>query len=188
MKFRCFGGRDCPDWVLAEVVTLSRLTSIRTKLVCQLLCKTINSDDQSKLDLEKLKSLTSNAKFSSSDVEAVSAALTFVLTSCGRHDNKPEDVTNELQQLGLPKEHSTAIGKVYGEHKSKIRETLAKSSLIIGSDPCIESWEVHKVTGEDLTAVNLAFKDLKVAMTPIQLRVLLKNLETAQSTMQKLDD
>ena len=33
MKFRFCGDQDCPDWLLAEMSTLSRLTSIKTKLV-----------------------------------------------------------------------------------------------------------------------------------------------------------
>jgi hypothetical protein len=32
MKFRFCGDQDCPDWLLAEMTTLSRLTSVKTKL------------------------------------------------------------------------------------------------------------------------------------------------------------
>jgi hypothetical protein len=32
MKFRFCGEQDCPDWLLAEMTTLSRLTSVKTKL------------------------------------------------------------------------------------------------------------------------------------------------------------
>jgi hypothetical protein len=33
MKFLFCGGQDCPDWLLAEMSTLSRLTSVKTRLI-----------------------------------------------------------------------------------------------------------------------------------------------------------
>ena len=34
MRFRFRGGGDCPDWVLAEISTISKLSSVKLKLVC----------------------------------------------------------------------------------------------------------------------------------------------------------
>ena len=33
MKFRFCGGRDAPDWLLSEIGTLSRVTSVRAKVI-----------------------------------------------------------------------------------------------------------------------------------------------------------
>ena len=33
MKFKFNGDQDCPDWVLAEIATLSRLTSVKTRVL-----------------------------------------------------------------------------------------------------------------------------------------------------------
>ncbi len=33
MKFRFCGDRDCPDWLLAEMNTLAKLTSVKTRVI-----------------------------------------------------------------------------------------------------------------------------------------------------------
>ena len=34
MKFKIFGDRDAPDWFLAEIFTVSKLSSVRVRLLC----------------------------------------------------------------------------------------------------------------------------------------------------------
>lgn len=82
MKFRFNGGQDCPDWVLAEIATLSRLTSIKTRLLAGAVCDNI----QMKLPDEDLLArgiqLTADAKFEScNDIKACIAALSFILVA-----------------------------------------------------------------------------------------------------------
>ena len=66
MKFRFCGGRDCPDWLLAEISTLSRLTSIKAKIVCSRVSQALIARDKEGQipDPEKLSTLTADAKFS----------------------------------------------------------------------------------------------------------------------------
>jgi hypothetical protein len=35
MKFRFCGEQDAPDWILAEVSVLSKMSSVRMKLICR---------------------------------------------------------------------------------------------------------------------------------------------------------
>ena len=100
--------------------------------------------------------LTSDAKLSEDDTKAVVAALNFILVSSSKFDTGSEDLSNELQQLGLPRgeitrdvnalardlecnasffvsfvvtEHSLALCKVYSENSSKLRAALREQSL-----------------------------------------------------------
>ena len=51
----------------------------------------------------KVGKLTSDAKFEDSDVKASIAALSFIISSGAKHSVDAESLSNELQQLGLPK-------------------------------------------------------------------------------------
>ena len=147
MKFRFCGGRDCPDWLLAEISTISRLTSIKAKLVCMKVVQALiaaQKGDQVP-DPDKLASLTADAKLSLADIQATVAALNFILTSAAKYDCDVESVVSELQQLGLPKEHSSTIGKVYGDNRLGIRNRQKEKSLKIGGNFRIANWSIEKI-------------------------------------------
>ena len=159
MKFRFTGGRDCPDWVLSEVFALSKLTSIKTKLLCTQLCKLHLSGEETKhLDIDKLMKLTSDAKFRPEDIKGAASALTFILFSATKHNCKSDDVVSELQQLGLPKEHSLAVGKVYGDFRQPIESMLQASSLVIGGSASIQDWDVQELILPDQSQVVVTLK------------------------------
>ena len=62
-------------------------------------------------------------------MKACVAAVSFVLSSSARHGVEEDALNNELQQLGLPKEHAAALCKVYNENVSTITEKFAAESL-----------------------------------------------------------
>ena len=148
MKFRFCGGRDCPDWLLAEISTISRLTSIKAKLVCSRVSQALithKKEDQIP-DPEKLSTLTADAKFSVADVHATVAALNFILTSAAKYDCDVDSVISELQRLGLPKEHSSTIGKVFGDNKNALRDRLKEKSLKISGNRFLSHYQIRKVS------------------------------------------
>ncbi|XP_035229753.1 COMM domain-containing protein 4-like [Stegodyphus dumicola] len=100
MKFRFCGELDCPDWVLAEIATLSRISSIKMKLLCT---QVVNGILGTPIDFDKVNKLTADAKYEKGDVKATIAALTFIFTSSSKHAIDEDSLLNELQQLGLPK-------------------------------------------------------------------------------------
>lgn len=58
------------------------------------------------------------------------AALELILTSSARYGVTPADLSNELQQLGLPREHSAALARIHTDVSSKIvNEALIPQSL-----------------------------------------------------------
>lgn len=57
------------------------------------------------------------------------ACLMFIITSTVRFNCDYNALHTELQQLGLPREHSAAIRKIIEECAAEIRKYLKKTSL-----------------------------------------------------------
>ena len=141
MRFRFCGDLDCPDWVLAEISILSKVTSVKMKLLCvQVVSELLGGS----IDYTKVSKLTADAKYEVSDVKASVAALNYIFSSAGKHNVDGETVSNELQQLGLPKEHAQALCKVYEDKLSQIRNTLRKQSLRLPQLKALD-WRVDLV-------------------------------------------
>ena len=71
--------------------------------------------------------------------------------SAARHDVEDSTLTNELQQLGLPKEHSDSLCRPYQEQKEGLRAQFAKTSLRL---PRVEKldWRVDYVVSSSKMA------------------------------------
>ncbi|XP_038623138.1 COMM domain-containing protein 4 [Tachyglossus aculeatus] len=126
MRFRFCGDLDCPDWVLAEISTLAKISSVKLKLICTQVLKDLLGQG---IDYEKVLKLTADAKFESGDVKATVAVLSFILSSAAKHNVDGESLSSELQQLGLPKEHATALCRSYEEKQSPLQDSLRACSL-----------------------------------------------------------
>ncbi|KAL0269742.1 UNVERIFIED_CONTAM: hypothetical protein PYX00_007377 [Menopon gallinae] len=188
MKFKFCGDLDCPDWVLAEINTLSKMSSIKMKLLCQMVAKTLLGEQ---LDEEKAVKLVSDAKLEEDDMKACVQALNHILTSSARYEVEEDALNSELQQLGLPKEHATALCKVYSENMSAIVEKLSAKSLRISSMEEV-SCNYSESTGK--AELRLKVKDFikdntgsyRINMTPEQLSLILKDLKSARDEMKNL--
>ncbi|XP_012785144.2 COMM domain-containing protein 4 [Ochotona princeps] len=126
MRFRFCGDLDCPDWVLAEISTLAKLSSVKLRLLCGQVLKELLGQE---IDYEKILKLTADAKFESGDVKATVAVLSFILSSAAKHSVDSESLSSELQQLGLPKEHAATLCRCYEEKQSPLQEQLRACSL-----------------------------------------------------------
>ncbi|UYV81552.1 COMMD4 [Cordylochernes scorpioides] len=89
-RFRFCGELDCPDWVLAEITTISKLSSVKMRLFCNQVVAGIISGNMDHTEL--------------GDVKAAVGALDFILCSAAKHGLEEDEVlSGELQQLGLPR-------------------------------------------------------------------------------------
>ncbi|KFB43649.1 AGAP001207-PA-like protein [Anopheles sinensis] len=59
------------------------------------------------------------------------ACLRFLLTIASRYNTEITVFGTELQQLGLPKEHTAIMCRLLGDHVQKIRTVLRDNSLSI---------------------------------------------------------
>lgn len=140
-KFRFCGDGDCPDWVLAEIhSTLSVLTAIKLKILTQLVIKSILGEEIPvswfqllwsgllrrgvqklipifiKLNIESRqeeKLQETFAKTDKAEIKSGFACIRFLLINAARYHVDEATFSAELQQLGLPAEHSNALCRVY---------------------------------------------------------------------------
>ncbi|CAL8325235.1 COMM domain-containing protein 4 [Gadus morhua] len=198
MRFRFCGDLDCPDWVLAEISTLAKISSVKMKLLCAQVLKDLLEEG---IDYEKVSKLTADAKFESGDIKASVAVLSFILSSAAKHNVESESLSSELQQLGLPKEHTSGLCKSYEDKHSALQDKLREKSLRLSRLNSV-SWRVDCIlSSSELKEVNEPTVHLKlqaqgaesgsaettvVSVSAEKFRVLLTELKQAQAMMNAL--
>eukprot|EP00999_Lentomonas_sp_LEN2_P000786 NODE_1785_length_740_cov_66.298532_g1735_i0.p1 GENE.NODE_1785_length_740_cov_66.298532_g1735_i0~~NODE_1785_length_740_cov_66.298532_g1735_i0.p1 ORF type:complete len:199 (+),score=26.02 NODE_1785_length_740_cov_66.298532_g1735_i0:124-720(+) len=197
MRFKFCGDLDCPDWVLAEINLLSKITSVRMKLLC---VQVINNLLGAEFDYAKIEKLTADAKYDLSDIKAAIAGVAFIISNAAKYDVDGDTLNNELQQLGLPKEHTQALVRAYTSKATELQNHFVSTSL---RGPALHSldWRVDYILhssfkknvsvpavqtrmvidNPDQTQEILAFE-----MTDEKLSVLLAELKQARSVMETL--
>ncbi|NXX30143.1 COMD4 protein, partial [Nicator chloris] len=127
-RFRFCGDLDCPDWVLAEISTLAKISSVKLKLICAQVLRDLLGDA---IEVSVgLPHSSSPPSAESGDVKATIAVLGFILSSAAKHNVDSESLSSELQQLGLPKaEHASGLCRSYEEKQSPLQDRLRACSL-----------------------------------------------------------
>ena len=128
MRFRFLGGSDAPDWLLAEVGILSKMSSVRMKLIAR---QIINQLSGKGVAYDKITKLTSSTRIQldPSDIKALIAALHFVYGSAVRWGVEGVVLLMELEQLGLPKDVCTAMVKEYDVARDELRQHMKQQTL-----------------------------------------------------------
>ncbi|XP_060149967.1 COMM domain-containing protein 4 isoform X2 [Globicephala melas] len=171
MRFRFCGDLDCPDWVLAEISTLAKISSVKLRLLCSQVLKDLLGQG---IDYEKILKLTADARFESGDVKATVAVLSFILSSAAKHSVDGESLSSELQQLGLPKVNRlTGVGW-------RVDYTLSSSLLRSVEEPMVHlRLEVAAASGAPAQPVTMS-------LSADKFQVLLAELKQAQTLMSSL--
>ncbi|XP_053670869.1 COMM domain-containing protein 4, partial [Anopheles nili] len=126
-KFRFCGDGDCPDWVLAEIHSnLAQLNTNQLNELGQYTAKLIIGAEIHETSINEIYSIT---KGSIDAPKGGIACLRFLLTSASRYNTDCEIFGTELQQLGLPKEHTAIMCKLLDSYLQKIRVILKEKSL-----------------------------------------------------------
>ena len=90
MKFKFNGDQDCPDWVLAEIATISRLTSVKTHIFTNKILQNLLITPNTKLNPENGNDLLNSClkidtNFTNGDVKACIVVLSFILLASGNY-------------------------------------------------------------------------------------------------------
>ncbi|XP_056428561.1 COMM domain-containing protein 4 isoform X1 [Hyla sarda] len=188
-RFRFCGDLDCPDWVLAEISTLAKISSVKLKLIC---AQVLKAQLGEAIDYEKILKLTADARFESGDIKATVAVLCFILSSAAKHNVSSDNLSSELQQLGLPREHAVSLCRSYEEKQTALQETLRENSLRLSRLSSV-NWRVDQTlsssvlqdVNEPVVHLNLCVKDsassrpVNITMSASKLRVLLTEMKQA---------
>ena len=138
MKFKICGDLDTPDWVLAEMGLLNRISSVRFLIIVK---QVISEMLGSSIDYSKLEKLLEGVVTDPSGLKGVVAATTFLVRNAVKYQVGEDTLATELQQLGLPLEHCRIIRRPYRHGYSDLRSLLVRSTLRL---PCIGpvDWKV----------------------------------------------
>ena len=143
MRFRFCYGQDCPDWVLEQINAASKQSAIRLKALVNEVAKHIIAVDAKKSQGGDEVRNRSDSK--SGPQSEMAACIAWILSSAARSKVTDGELSNELGQLGLPKEHATAIASVYKARFPEISDKLARQWLRIYPTASDVSWRVEEV-------------------------------------------
>jgi hydroxymethylpyrimidine pyrophosphatase-like HAD family hydrolase len=121
MKFKFCGNRDCPDWLITEIIFLTKISSVKLRILSNQICKFILNKGENMQDIKKiLLDLNLNEK----DASIVISVLDFIFRNAAKFNVEDNFLNQELLQLGLPQEIAESISKVFKREKNNLREFL----------------------------------------------------------------
>ena len=120
MKFKFCGNVDCPDWLITEIIYLSKITPVKLRILGNLICKYIMKEG----DTQKINKILEEMNLIPEEITIVISSLCFIIKSSGKFNVDDLMLSQELQQLGLPQDNADAISKVYKKNKDILRNFL----------------------------------------------------------------
>ncbi|EFO25238.2 hypothetical protein LOAG_03248 [Loa loa] len=180
MKFHFVGGLDCPDWILAETASLSKLPVLKFKNWCSS-CVECLINGRTEWNDEHLTILNADKTFDDESVKGMLAALIFILEKTTKNACPARDLELEMQQLGLPAEHCKQLTKVYAMNLEKLKSALLLNfprapSLAISSVDAKEGGN-GKVYIMNIRSSNQ--EDISIALNDAKLNYLVQELSRA---------
>ena len=163
MRFRFCGDLDCPNWLLSEVAALSKISTARVKVLAN---EIVSNCLQGTFNHEKVLKVESEESDGMSTLKGAVAAVHFILINAARHDVDETSLTQEIQQLGLPKENAEEISRSYRENKESLRDNLSSKSFRVSRLVDTE-WRVdHVIASSDSKAASGPLVHLNVKFDP----------------------
>lgn len=196
MKFKFCGNIDCPEWLIAEITFLTKISTIKLRIICNNMVNCIISNGK---NLNDIKKSIEDLKFSEDEAVIIISVLEFILKTSTKFEVDDFVLNQELQQLGLPNENADSISKVYKNTrenlKKKLKEDIFGFSKVISVDYKINYILANKYSGfevsksDDFDFKNNTEKNAKLFINNLETKVNLKlNLdsnEVCQMTLNK---
>ncbi|XP_011503211.1 PREDICTED: COMM domain-containing protein 4 isoform X2 [Ceratosolen solmsi marchali] len=113
------------------------MSASKMKIISNVVIKSITEEEI--VGEEQIKKLVHDIRLEVGEIKAVIAALDMIFTSSARNSVSSTDLSSELQQLGLPREHSTVISRLHTENCAQLAAVLTMQSLRLSRLSSIEA-------------------------------------------------
>lgn len=124
MRFKFCGNLDCPDWLITEIIFLTKISAVKLRIICNQMVNFIINKGK---NLSSIIKILEDMNMSYSDSLIVISVIEFILSSSAKFDVDDLILNQELLQLGLPQENCDSISKVFKLKKTNLREFLYKN-------------------------------------------------------------
>ena len=121
MKFKFCGNIDCPDWLITEIIFLTKISSVKLRILCNQICTFIITKCK---NFEAIKKILEEMNFTEQEAKTIISVLDFILKHSAKFDVEDLVLNQELLQLGLSQENADSISKVFKNQKKKLRDFL----------------------------------------------------------------
>ena len=126
MKFKFCGNIDCPEWLISEITFLTKISSIKLRIITNNLVNCLISEAKSLNDI--LKTIE-EMNFTEQEAIIIVSSLEFIIKNSTKFDVEDLILNQELQQLGLPQENADSITKVFKNQKENLKKKLVNETF-----------------------------------------------------------
>lgn len=195
MKFRLFGGADCPDTLLAQLAVVSSLSIAQCESLLDFVLESFESTegrDAEEQRRELLKTLAETGLLVSTlqqktDLAHALCAFHTLMGNAVRYELSSEVVGHELSMIGASPDLVELFKQQYIAHAASIRIALVLRTPKRGSRMVTEVTPVIRGETEQMIQLKLSnatHNMINVEMSALKARALLQELIEARSTMQ----
>jgi COMM domain containing 4 len=154
MKFKFCGNIDCPEWLITEITFLTKISTIKLRIICNNLINSLLNDYKNLKDIQKS---LEEMNFSDEEATIIISVIEFIIKNSAKFDVEDLILNQELQQLGLPQENADSISKVFKNQKENLRKKMTndvfKFNKIESIDYKINYILASKSSGYELNVV-----------------------------------
>jgi len=202
MRFQFCGNNNAAEWFLAESSILSKITSVKLRLVVTNVFKHLIDGIE---NFEKVYGLLENSGFIRDEIISILASLDYIISNSIRYGVSDDTLLKDLIDLGLPKENCESITKGFRENAQKLREKKEGNTFKVSKLEKID-YNVNEIISSKklrnpqlydtkYAEISLAVKDksqsektedIRFTMTKEKTLTLLAELKKAQEIIEKI--
>ena len=169
MRFDFCGNNDCPEWVLAEISLVNKMSTVKLRLILGQIVKKILGQA---FDQEKMAKMCKDQKFDSEESRCLLAILEFVMTQAAKHDVADTVFSKDLLQMGVAIENSNGIVKAFNENQEQLVKARINQSLRTSNIDCV-NYKLSYLMSSSMTGKNLVETQEGMFQEPLDVQVTL---------------
>ena len=93
MRFEFCGNIDCPEWVLAEISLINKMSTVKLKLILSQIIKKITHQPY---DQEKLSKLLRDQKLDVEEQRCFLSIMEFIIEQAAKHDIADNNLNKDM--------------------------------------------------------------------------------------------